>query len=109
MTTAPNVRDVQYINLLYLLALQKCINEDPVRACALYSLSAEETEQIKGLSLDAIHTLAGSLNECIATLRMTPSVLLSIADAHPAVQTLLGTLYDYAPSRVQAISASVAA
>jgi hypothetical protein len=40
---------------------------------------------------------------------MTPSVLLSIADAHPAVQTLLGTLYDYAPSRVQAISASVAA
>ena len=32
MTTAPNVHDVQYINLLYLLALQKCINEDPVRA-----------------------------------------------------------------------------
>ena len=108
MTTAPNVHDVQYINLLYLLALQKCINEDPVRASALHGLSAEETEQIKSLSLDAIHTLAGSLNECIATLRMTPSVLLSMAGAHPAVQTLLGTLYDHAPSRAQA-SASVAA
>lgn len=108
MTTALNVHDVHYINLIYLLAVQKCINEDPVRASALYGLSAEETEQIKSLSLDAIHTLAGSLNECIATLRMTPSVLLSMAGAHPAVQTLLGTLYDHAPSRAQA-SASVAA
>jgi hypothetical protein len=107
MTTALNVHDVHYINLIYLLAVQKCINEDPVSASALYGLSAEETEQIKGLSLDAIHTLAGSLNECIATLRMTPSVLLSMAGAHPAVQTLFGTLYDARRTRAKA-SASVA-
>jgi Flagellar transcriptional activator (FlhD) len=108
MTTAPNVHDVHVINLMYLLAVQRCANEDSLRACTLYGLSAEEAEQIKGLSLDAVHTLAGSLNECIATLRMNPSVLLSMSGEHPAVQTLLGTLYDHASSRAQA-SASVAA
>jgi Flagellar transcriptional activator (FlhD) len=108
MTTAPNVHDVHVLNLMYLLAVQKCVNEDPVRACALYGLSAEEAEQIKGLSLEAVHTLAGSLNECIATLRMNPSVLLSMAGTHPAVQTLLGTLYGHPPSRVP-VPASTAA
>jgi Flagellar transcriptional activator (FlhD) len=108
MTTAPNVHDVHVINLMYLLAVQRCVNEDPVSACALYGLSAEEAEQVRGLSIDSIHTLSVSLNECIATLRMTPSTLLSMSGAHPAVQTLLGTLYDHTSSRVQA-SASVAA
>ena len=41
MTTALNVHDVHYINQIYLLSVQKCINEDPVRASALYGLSAE--------------------------------------------------------------------
>ena len=102
MTTAPNVHDIHVINLMYLLAVQKCVNEDPVIACALYGLSAEEAEQIKALSIDSIHTLSVSLNECIATLRVTPSALLSLSDAHPAVQTLLGTLYDHTSPRTQA-------
>ncbi|HQR19498.1 MAG TPA: flagellar transcriptional regulator FlhD [Burkholderiaceae bacterium] len=108
MATAPSVHDVHVINLMYLLAVQKCVNEDSVRACTLYGLSADEADQIKGLSLEAVHTLAGSLNECIATLRMNPSVLLSMSGKHPVVQTLLGTLYDHAPSRVRT-TASVAA
>jgi hypothetical protein len=90
MTTAPNVHDAHVINLMYLLAVQRCANEDSLRACTLYGLSAAEAQQIKGLSLDAVHTLAGSLNECIATLRMNPSVLLSMSGEHPAVQNLLG-------------------
>lgn len=102
MTTAPNVHDVHVINLMYLLAVQKCANEDPVTACSLYGLTVDEAEQLKVLSLDAVHTLAGSFNECIATLRMNPSVLLSISGKHPAVQTLLGALYDHASTRVQA-------
>lgn len=108
MTTAPNVQDVHVINLMYLLAVQKCVNEDPVKASALYGLTAEDAVQVKGLSIDAIHTLAVSLNECIATLRLNPSVLTSMAGTHPAVQTLLGTLCERPPSRVQT-TATVAA
>jgi hypothetical protein len=71
MAAAYRVHDVHVLNLMYLLAIQKCVNEDIVRACALYGLSATEAEQIKGLSIEAVHSLAGSLNECIATLRMS--------------------------------------
>jgi hypothetical protein len=94
---------------MYLLAIQKCVNEDMARACALYGLSLKEAEQIKSLSIEDVHTLAGSQNECIATLRISASALMSLAGAPAPVQTLLGSLYDHAPVRAKASYVSAAA
>jgi Flagellar transcriptional activator (FlhD) len=109
MTAASRAHDVHVLNLMYLLAIQKCVNEDIVRASALYGLSATEAEQIKGLSIEAVHALAGSLNECIATLRISPSAMISLASAPPTVQTLLGSVYDRVSGRTKSTHASAAA
>ena len=102
MAAAPHVHDVHVLNLMYLLAIQKCVNDDIVRACALYGLSVADAQQIKDLSIEAVHTLAGSLNECIAVLRISPSALMSLAGAAPTVQMLLGSLYDHPAARSKA-------
>lgn len=101
MAVASHVNDVHILNLMFLTAVQKAINDDAARACALYGLTAEDAARIKVLSMEALHTLAGSLNECVATLRLSGAALIALSTAPAPLQTVMGALIDLPTSSMR--------
>jgi len=104
MATSPQSEDVQVLNLMFLLTLQKGCSEDPARASAVFGLSAEEAERLKGLSLEAVQALAGSMNECVAALRFSASDLVSIAPTPAPFRPIRSALHE-SSSRRHALAA----
>lgn len=104
MTTSMRAEDVQVLNLMFLLTLQKGCNEDPARASAIFGLSADQAEQLKDLSLEAVQALASSMNECVAALRFSASDLVSIA-ATPAPFRMFRSALHERSSEFQALAA----
>jgi hypothetical protein len=79
--------EVQLLNLSYLMAIQASIRKDPVAACYIYRLSADQAPKIAEMGPEKIQTVVANLgSECLCTPRHD---LLQLVDAPPG---LLGPL-----------------
>lgn len=90
---APHLNDIHRLNLFFLSTIQKTCIEDALRASSLFGLTTAEIEVIKGLSVEAVHALASSLNESIAILRFSAHDIASLASAPEPMQTLFAAVH----------------
>lgn len=95
MPLPTRVADVHILNLMYLQALQRAVQSDITRAGSMYGISLEDAEALRGLSLEAIHSLATSHNTCIAALRVSGPRLRDLAAEPTAVRMIFGALQDH--------------